>query len=91
MLFRSAGRIVEDTIALDGEKGVTGWPLLRQVMGGGRRLDPPETLEAARERCRAGLGLLPEALRSLEAAQDAPVRLSAGLQELAKKLRAGRE
>ena len=87
----TAGRIVEDTIALDGEKGVTGWPLLRQVMGGGRRLDPPETLEAARERCRAGLGLLPEALRSLEAAQDAPVRLSAGLQELAKKLRAGRE
>lgn len=84
-----AGRIVGDTVALAGEPGVEGWPLLHQVMAEGRRLDPPETLEAARERCRAGLASLSERLRSREGGAAAPVRLSPGLGALAGRMAVG--
>jgi len=81
-----AGRLVGDTVALAGEAGIPGWPLLRQVMVGGERLDPPEPLAAARERCRAGLESLPPPFRSLEATATAPVQVSAALQDLARTL-----
>ena len=81
-----AGRLVGDTVALAGEAGIPGWPLLHQVMAGGERLDPPEPLSAARDRCRASLESLPQPLRSLEAKATAPVEVSAALQDLARAL-----
>ncbi|MBN2112665.1 MAG: nicotinate phosphoribosyltransferase [Acidimicrobiia bacterium] len=80
------GKVFGDTIALADEAGVAGWPLLRQAMAGGRRLDPPEPLTAGRERCRAGLASLPEPLRSLEVKAEAPVRVSDELRALARRL-----
>ena len=85
-----AGLLRADTLALADETGVAGWPLLHRVMAGGRRLDPPEPLTAARERCRAGLASLPTPFRSLEAAAAAPVGISPGLARLARDLTAGR-
>jgi len=84
------GTIAGDTIALAAEEGVAGWPLLRQVMVEGRRLDPPEPLAAARERCRAGLASLPGSLRALGARAETPVRVSPGLEALARALAARR-
>lgn len=60
---------------LDGE------PLLQPVMRSGRRLGPPETLATIRARCAAQLQALPEALKTLEAA-DYPVEISPALKRL---------
>jgi nicotinate phosphoribosyltransferase len=84
------GVLRADTIALAAETGTAGWPLLHRVMADGCRLDPPEPLAASRERCRAGLASLPEALRSLAAAVPPPVGVSPRLSHLARKLAAGR-
>jgi nicotinate phosphoribosyltransferase len=80
------GRISADTIALVDEPPPPGWPLLRQVMAEGRRLDPPEPLDAARERCRAGLASLPPALRILDGRAEPPVRVSEALDDLTRRL-----
>lgn len=85
-----AGLLRADTIALAGETGVAGWPLLHRVMAQGRRLDPPEPLAAARERCRAGLASLPAPLRSLADGAAPPVDISPGLARLARDLAVGR-
>jgi len=85
-----AGILRADTIALAGETGVAGWPLLHRVMAQGRRLDPPEPLAAARERCRAGLASLPAPLRSLADGAAPPVDISPGLARLAQDLAVGR-
>lgn len=84
------GVLRADMITLADERDAAGWPLLRPVMERGRRLDPPETLAAARERCRAGLASLPTPLRSLDAAAPAPVGVSERLSRLARELAAGR-
>jgi nicotinate phosphoribosyltransferase len=84
------GVLVGDVITLEGEAGVGGWPLLRPVMAAGRRLDPPEPLATARERCRSGLASLPESLRSLDEAAPPPVRVSPDLESLARTLEARR-
>ncbi len=91
-VYRSeeAGILGSDTIALTDETETSGWPLLRRVVAGGRRLDPPEPLAAARERCRAGLASLPAPLRSLDDQSPPPVSVSAGLTRLAEELAAGR-
>jgi nicotinate phosphoribosyltransferase len=83
--LEESGRLTADTIALAEEKGVPGWPLLRQVMAAGRRLDPPESLDAARERCRAGLASLPAELRALDVRAAPPVRVSPALDDLTRR------
>jgi nicotinate phosphoribosyltransferase len=65
------GAFRHDVVALDDEPGelVAGpgaRPLLRTVMRGGRRVGPPEPLDAARQRCGDGLSALPTRLRSLQ-------------------------
>lgn len=82
------GEGLADTIALAGEPGVAGRPLLDQVMASGERLAPPESLAALRERRAAAVARLPEAARRLDAVPDAyPVRLSWGLEGLVERLR----
>ena len=81
------GEAVADTLALAGEDGVPGRPLLAQMMASGERLAPPETLETLRERRAAAVARLPETARSLHAEPGAyPMRLSAGLGDLVDRL-----
>lgn len=80
------GRLVQDTIALADEPAPPGRPLLRRMMSGGRRLEPPEPLAAARERCRAALASLPGPLRSLTEPPPAPVVVAKSLRDLARRL-----
>jgi len=82
-----AGEAVADTIALEGEPGASGRPLLQQVMASGERLAAPEPLEAMRDRRAAAVARLPEAARRLDATGDEyPVRLSGGLRNLVREL-----
>ena len=81
------GESVADTIALAGEPGAPGRPLLAQVMAAGERLTPPEPLATLRERRAAAVASLPEAAMRLDASSEAyPVRLSSGLTNLMKRL-----
>ena len=81
------GESVTDTIALADEPAPAGRPLLAQVMAGGERLAPLESLATLRERRAAAVALLPEAAKRLDASPGAyPVRLSGGLTYLIERL-----
>jgi nicotinate phosphoribosyltransferase len=60
--------------------------LLQPVMRSGKRLERPEPLSQVRTRAAQELTRLPEALRSLDAAEPYPVEVSSVLRELAAKL-----
>ncbi len=62
------GRIVRDVLTVEGDPQ-PGEGLLVPVMRDGRRLAPPEPLEAVRARARRELERLPPALRRLEPAE----------------------
>lgn len=61
----AAGLLAGDVLALEHEDP-GGEPLLRPVMRAGRRIGPDPGLEEIRERVRASLASLPQALRSLD-------------------------
>ncbi|MEV7571223.1 nicotinate phosphoribosyltransferase [Streptomyces tanashiensis] len=64
-VFRGVG--FRDVIALANEEPPDGSrPLLRTVMRGGLRTEPPDTLEAARARFEADVEALPEEARRIE-------------------------
>ncbi|MFE5589467.1 nicotinate phosphoribosyltransferase [Streptomyces sp. NPDC056549] len=64
-VFRGPG--LRDVIGLASEAEPEGTePLLRTVMRGGLRTEPPDTLAAARARFEADLAALPEAARRIE-------------------------
>ncbi|MFE0653505.1 nicotinate phosphoribosyltransferase [Streptomyces sp. NPDC059534] len=64
-VFRGPG--LRDVIGLANEDPPEGTePLLRTVMGGGLRTEPPDTLAAARARFEADLAALPEVARRIE-------------------------
>jgi nicotinate phosphoribosyltransferase len=82
----SEGELAGDTIALDDET-MEGEPLLREVMRNGRRIAPTPALTEIRERCRARLAELPQALRALKTAGAAyPVQVSDRLRALVHSL-----
>jgi nicotinate phosphoribosyltransferase len=83
--YDSAARMSGDLLALDSE-GSIGESLLKPVMRAGKRLAGLETLSQARERCRAELGRLPDALRSLEPVPPYPVAVSGALKALAEEV-----
>jgi nicotinate phosphoribosyltransferase len=80
--FGPDGRMAGDILGLEGDTHA-GEPLLRLVMQGGRRIDPPPTLADIRGRARHELAKLPEPLRSLAGGAPYPVRVSESLQTLA--------
>jgi nicotinate phosphoribosyltransferase len=85
------GRMQADIVTLDAagpsapasERPGAGEPLIHQVMRGGNRLQPPETLFAIRERAKRELARLPEPLRRLDAKATYPVEVSKELKALA--------
>jgi nicotinate phosphoribosyltransferase len=83
----AAGEFESDKIALDGEPGNGGEPLLAEVMRGGRRTAPAEPVSALRERCLAGLARLPQRYRQINRAAVYPVRYSKQLDQLLEKVR----
>jgi nicotinate phosphoribosyltransferase len=87
-VYRSYGaddRMSGDLLTLEADVS-GGEPLLVPVMRSGRRLPGLETLEQARNRARAQLARLPEALRSLEPAPAYPVTVSNSLKALAEEV-----
>lgn len=83
--YGEEGGMSHDVLALEGEGG-PGEPLLRPMLREGRRLHPPESLEAARERLRDQLEKLPEELKSIEAPAPYPVLVSEGLRRLVERM-----
>ena len=81
------GEIESDKIALEGEPGNGGEPLLVEVMRGGQRVAPAEPVSALRERCLAGLARLPRHYRQINRASVYPVRYSQQLDRLLDKVR----
>jgi nicotinate phosphoribosyltransferase len=74
-----------DLLCLETEAGAfvrAGWPLLRRVMSGGRRIEPAEGLSAARDRRAAMVAALPTALRSFPPTGSREVRISDRLAHL---------
>ncbi|MFB7591300.1 nicotinate phosphoribosyltransferase [Streptomyces sp. NPDC056169] len=64
-VFRAPG--LDDVIGLRNEEPPEGTePLLRTVMRGGLRTEPPTTLTASRTRCETDITALPEAARRIE-------------------------
>lgn len=77
------GRFGHDIVAAEGE-APEGEPLLIPVMRRGRRLHPPERLDAVRRRAAAQLAQLPEHLKTLETTAPAyRVEIHASLRRLA--------
>jgi nicotinate phosphoribosyltransferase len=83
--FDPSGRLAGDTLALVDEQ-VAGTPLLEPVVRRGRLLQTLPTLEAVRERTRAELARLPEAVRSLDAVAPYPVDVAPSLRALAQRI-----
>jgi nicotinate phosphoribosyltransferase len=83
------GRMEADSLTLDAGPSAPpaarqgAEPLIHEVMRGGTRLRPPETLAAIRERAKHELARLPEPLRRLEAGATYPVEIADELKALA--------
>lgn len=89
-LLDGDGRLARDRVALAEEAPpARANALLQPVMRAGRRLAPPETLDALRQHAASQLATLPAPLRRLEAAPLAdryPVEFSQELQAMAARL-----
>src|ERR1700730_12990424 len=70
--YRAHGRLIGDTLSLEGDKQ-TGEPLLQLVMQNGRRLHPPPSLDELRRHAKSELERLPAPLRRLEPEAAYPV------------------
>ena len=80
--FDDQGRMKEDILAMREETIPEAEPLLKVVMDHGRRVEPVESLQAIRERCRKALKALPADCLELEKKASYPVHLSQGLASL---------
>jgi nicotinate phosphoribosyltransferase len=81
------GEFESDKIALEGEPPNGGAPLLIEVMKGGHRVAPRESIAALRERCVAGLARLPQRYRQITRAATYPVHYSKRLESMLEKVR----
>jgi nicotinate phosphoribosyltransferase len=78
-----------DVVALRDEPAPRGMqPLLEVAMRNGRRVGPPDSLEAARARFEADLARLPDRALDLDHPSSPPVRISGRLQALAARVEA---
>lgn len=82
--YTRSGELERDVVTVEGDTQ-PGTPLLRAVMRGGRRTQPPESLDTIRQRTQEQLDRLPAALRSLEHPAQYPVEFSSALHALAER------
>jgi nicotinate phosphoribosyltransferase len=85
---RSAGGHFDgDLVTLASDTRDDGEALIVPVMRKGRRIDSVETLDAIRERSSAQIACLPNHLKALAVSPERyPVKMSAGLKDLAEKV-----
>jgi len=83
----AAGEYESDGIALEDEPPNGGEPLLVQIMRGGRRIAPAESVSALRDRCTSGLARLPKRYRQIGRTAVYPVHYSKRLQALLEEVR----
>jgi nicotinate phosphoribosyltransferase len=81
------GEYDSDKITLESEPPNGGKPLLVEVMRGGQRVAPKESVAALRERCLAELSHLPKRLRQINRAATYPVHYSKRLETMLEKVR----
>lgn len=79
--LKQGSRAMKDVIALRHE-AMSGDPLLRMVMQGGKRLYAPEPLEKIRDRFRDEFAAFDDAYKAIEKPHVYPVELGTGLQKL---------
>jgi nicotinate phosphoribosyltransferase len=89
--FEEAGYIARDVIGQDSETVEGARQLMRKVMANGRRLRPPETLQALRERCSDAVDRLSPELKSLEEKHEYSVETTPDLQALLTKMQRARQ
>ena len=82
------GRMVADTVTVEGDKQ-KGEPLLRRVMKNGGRTAPRRGLDSIRAMATQQLATLPPALRDLAETTPYPVIIAPALQELAARVDQG--
>jgi nicotinate phosphoribosyltransferase len=87
----SGGGLTRDIVGLADEKEIAAEPLLRKVMGHGRRTGRPESLEECRTYCKDQIKALPQQLLQLsKAPSEYPVEISPGLTRLVEAIRKNR-
>ncbi len=82
-----SGRFARDVIALEDERPRGGEPLLVPAMRNGKRLQPAQTLEEARARCRKQLQLLPARYQRIDKRVAFPVSYSERLARTFQRMR----
>ena len=80
--YGADGRMAGDVIGLEDDTQA-GEPLLRLVMQGGRRVEPPAALADIRARAAREIARLPEPLRALAGGATYPVQVAGSLERLA--------
>src|SRR5271170_4559841 len=80
--YDADGRMTADILSLESDKQ-SGEPLLKLVMQGGRRVQPPPSLDDIRLVAKRELERLPEPLRRLEPGVPYPVEIGGDLKALA--------
>jgi len=84
----SSREYASDWLGLTDEPGPAGaTPLLVEVMSGGRRTGPPESLAEIRTRCAAALASLPPGVCRLNAPERYPVQVTDALRALEQEAR----
>lgn len=83
--YDTDGRMAGDAVSLESDNQ-PGEPLLQQVMRGGQRVGPRETLATCRARAAYNLTCLPDALRDLEPKAPYPVEIAPALVSLAEEV-----
>jgi nicotinate phosphoribosyltransferase len=84
-VYRTVGKggsMGGDILTLESDRQ-PGEPLIAEVMQGGRRIDPPESLASIRERAARELAALPDELRVLDVKARYPVKVADALKTLA--------
>ena len=89
-VFRYAkrnGEFAGDKIALENEPANGGEPLLVEMMRAGKRVAAREPISVMRDRCIAGLSLLPRRCHQMSRSAAYPVRYSKRLKAMLEKVR----
>src|ERR1700684_1426760 len=83
----SKGQYIGDKITLDGEPSNGSEPMLTEVMRGGRRSAPAESISVLRGRCINSLARLPQKFLQINRSAVYPVRYSRSLKTMLEQVR----